>query len=332
MAVIGQDALTLMEIANARGPDGNFLTVAEVLTTMEEFWEGARWTPANGDMVHNWTRRGNEPAGSWSRFNKGVQKSVSSLLPGKDELAMLEDYSYVDERIIKNAAAGQKEAVRSRQDVAFLAGMSKEAISKIFYGNRGTDVDTIWGLSNKASHNAIADTYVYNGGGTETGTTQSSIWLLEWGTEKVTLTHPPANPTSMVESDDLGLQLIEDTDGNPYTAWVTHFYFNVGLSLVAEQAAQRVVNVSAALTSYEETINAAVKAINWLPMSGTNAYMYMNRYQRANFLIEAKDLTNTHYLQPGDDNPWNRRFLTTFLNVPINITEQLVQTEALVTA
>jgi hypothetical protein len=329
MASVSQDALTLMEIANMRGPDGNFLTIAEVLTTMEEFWEGARWINANGDMTHHWSSRGNEPAGTWTRYNKGVQKSLSSTIPGKDELAMLEDYSYVDDRLLRNAAANNKELVRSRQDAAFVAGMSKEAISKIFYGNRSSDVDTITGLANMPGKTALsAANFVYNGGGTATGGVQSSIWAIEWGPQKVTLTHPPGNPTSMVQTEDLGKQLINDSDGNPYTAWVTHFFFVLGISMIDPQAAIRIANVPDS-TTLTIPVNMAVKAVNWLPSTGRDAYLYMNRYARANFLIYAKDLTNVHYL--GSDpnaNPFNRKFITSFMQVPIHVTESLLQTEA----
>ena len=121
-------------------------------------------------------------------------------------------------------------------------------------------------------------------------------------------------------------QLVVDDNGDQYTAWVTHFFFNFGIMIRDPRSVQRICNLIAAATgtgAFDEDL--LIAAVNEFAEDASMAFFYMNRNMRKNMLITAKDKTNVNYTP---DNPFGRRFLTSFMEVPVQIVDQLVQTEA----
>ena len=61
------------------------------------------------------------------------------------------------------------------------------------------------------------------------GSDQSSMWFVGWGPDTVYGIFPKGQRGGL-EQEDLGKQLIFDSGGaNKFTAWVTHYKWNVGI-------------------------------------------------------------------------------------------------------
>jgi hypothetical protein len=325
-AYAATSAFTMMELANRLDPEGNFARIAEVLSQKNQWIETAKWVEANGNTTHTYPKRLSEPAGMWTAINEGVQYSASDTVPVTEDMGMLEDYSRVDDRIIKMSKKASREMIRASEDIAFLAGMSKTATSSFFYANRATEPKKPMGLWNRPDYDAIADANVHNSGGTGGGSVYTSIAVVEWGDDGCGLIYPRNSKTMGIMNEDLGRQLVHDGSGNPYLAWVSHFWYNFGIMVRDPRAVQRICNVIAAASgtgAFDE--DDLIAAINNLEGEGMNAYIYMNKNIRKNMLILAKDKTNVQYTP---DDPFGRKFLTQFMGVMVKIVEQLVQTEA----
>lgn len=319
-------AFTMAELANRLAPDGDFARIAEVLSQKNQWIETAKWVEANGNTTHTFPKRLSEPAGAWTQINEGVQYTASATTPVTEDMGMLEDYSRVDDRIIKIAKKASREQIRSSEDIAFLAGMSKTAVSAFFYANRTTEPKKPMGLWNRPDYNALADDNVINSGGTGGGSVYTSIAVVEWGEDATGLIYPRNSKTMGIMNEDLGRLLVHDGSGNPYLAWVSHFWYNFGIMVRDPRCVQRIANIIAAASgtgAFDE--DDLIEAVNNLPGEGMGAYIYMNKTIRKNMLILAKDKSNVQYTP---DNPFGRKFLTQFMGIEVKRVDQLVQTEA----
>ena len=329
MATLAHTAMTIGDLAKMLDPDGNLAMIAHILEEKNRFFETALWLPGNGETTHRYTRDVDEPTGIHTAINIGVQKSVAIREQKVALIAMLEDYSYVDERLLK--IAPDPVGVRSREDGAFLSGMSKTSVDTIFHGSLITDANAFDGLWNQPDWATLSSDQVINSGGDDATNGNASVAVIEWGDDAAHLIYPKnSNVTPIIEIDDLGQQLVEDASGNPYTAQVSHFFFNYGIAVRNPRNVQRLANVIDATTgSGALDEDNLIAMINELVQEGVGANMYLNRNLRKNLLIVAKDKTNVNYF-PQNAFGGPPRTLTDFMGVPVNIVEQLNNAETVV--
>jgi hypothetical protein len=324
VATLTHTAMTIGDLAKMLDPDGTLAVVADVLMEKNRFFETALWLPGNGETTHRYSRDVDQPAGKHTAINEGVQKSVAIREQKTAKIAMLEDYSYVDERLLR--ISPDPVGVRSREDGAFVAGMSKTAVDTVFHGSETTDPNAFDGLWNQDDWSTLASDQVINSGGDATG--GASVALIEWGDDAAHLIYPKnAAVTPMIEVEDLGQQLVEDASNNPYTCQVSHFFFNYGIAVRDPRNVQRlanVVNLGTGSGALDE--DNLIAMINELVGEGEGSNFYMNRQLRKWLLIIAKDKANVQYM-PSEAFGKPPRMLANFMGVPINVTEKLGFTE-----
>lgn len=331
MATLTPTAMRLSEIARRTDPAGNFMKIAEVLEKRDRLYETAYFKEANGTTTHTFPQRVSEPSGTWTAINTGVQKSTSQTIQVVETMGMLEDYSYVDDRLLR--ISKDRAALRTSEDVAFVGGMGKTASAAFVTADPADDPKKPRGIYARGAYQDLADANVINSGGTGGGSVYSSILLVEWGDDSCHIVYPRDmfGGNGGIDSEDLGKQLVEDASGNPYTAWVTHFMFNMGICIRDDRCVQRICNIiQAASGTGAVDEDDFIYAMDSLPMEGENAVAYMGKRVRSNLKIIAKDSIEIQYMQSdGFTFPGGVRQVARFLGVPLLLLESgMLTTEA----
>jgi hypothetical protein len=326
-----RDQLTLLELAKRTNFDA-LQTIVEVLETTEEWLQDAIWLPANQAMSHVTTQRTSVPAGTWRAINEGVSPEASSTKQIEEGIGILEAYSRVD-KLLAELSSNPNE-FRSGEDKAFIQGLAQELSKVMFnaahsgatltiYGDITEDAARFNGLP--ARLNAMALPTVYDGGANTT-TDDTSIYVVQWGPDKVHMCYPKGSPTMGVVHENLGEQTIDvtTTAGTPLLmqALVSHFKIHAGLVVRDDRCIRRIANIRSTYTSgntmtfassTSEIHHRMIEALNAMPYQGAGAKIYAGLNVKTQMDIFAVDKTNVNYTI---DN-FSGKPVTLFRGVPI---------------
>lgn len=319
MADIVQNQLSLVELAKRSLHADSLLPIAELLHRKNRWMEDAVWVEANKTTSHLFSERTSEPTGTPRELNKGIPIEASGTAQREEPIMMLEAESVIDERLIQLSRNPAK--FRSDEDAAFLSGMGKTIAQTLVYGNRATDPRIITGIAPRL--NALAMPNVHAGGGSAD---RSSLYLVQWGEDKVHLIYPQGSQTMGIRSEDMGRQRILDASGNSYWAWVTRFYFDIGLVIRNPRAIARVANIDVKNATLPAVDDFLIDAIHEMEGDGEGLVIYCNRDMMKVFDKKAKDKSNVNYTI---DTPFGRP-QTYFRTAPIKLMETVVSNEAAV--
>ena len=326
-----RDQLTLGELAK-RTNFGALQAIVEVLLTSEEWMQDAVWIQANQPMSHITTQRTSVPAGTWRAINEGVAPEASSTKQITEGIGILEAYSRVDKLLAE--LSGNPNEFRSGEDKAFIQGLAQELSKVMFneahsgatlttYGDTTIDPARFNGLP--ARLNAQALTNVFDGG-SNTTTDDTSIYIVQWGPDKVHMTYPKGSPTMGVVHENLGEQTIEasGTYAAPklMQALVSHFKIHAGLVVRDDRCIRRIANIRSTYSSGNTMTFASstssihhkmIEALNAMPYSGAGARIYANNNIKTQMDIFAVDKTNVNYT----NSDWGGKMTTMFRGVPV---------------
>ncbi|MEW5725554.1 MAG: major capsid protein [Thermodesulfobacteriota bacterium] len=281
--------LTLIELANRLDPRGNTAVVAEVLTRTNAILKDAPWVEANDVFSHKYTRRLTLPTGSWRQINAGVAKETSRTVPVTEVMGFLESYSEVDKKLVENAP--NQAQFRMTEAKAFIEGMSQTLAAALVYANAATDPEKITGLAPRLD--GLSQDNVLGAGGT--GATLTSIYIVQWGEDKVHLFYPKGSRTMGVVHKDLGEVTLQDALGNNYQGFRDHFEVNVGLAVRDERCIARYGNITTASTAADFDEDHLIELMNRMPQDGEGAAIYCNRYVKTRMEIKLKDKSNVNF-------------------------------------
>ena len=316
LTVRGQ--LTLLELAK-RTANKELLTIAELLNETNEMLDDAVWVEANQLTSHVTTQRTSLPTGHFRSINEGVEGESSSTKQIVEPMGMLEAYSTVDKKLVDIAPNPME--FRSNEDKAFIEGLGQTLQESIIYGNRVDNFKEFDGFSVRSDWDAIADSYVYGAGGTGNDTT--SVWLVQWGVDKVHLIYPKGSQTMGIKRQDLGEQTVYDDSYNPFQAYRSHFMADCGLVVRNPRNVQRIVNIETSGSSNILDDDDLVKALNQMTQRGQGAVIYCNRTILSQLDILAKDRSNVSYTSAEVFG----KQVTLFQGHPVRLVEQILDTE-----
>jgi len=255
MATIGSTFLTLADWAKRLKPGGGIDEIIEVLASSNPILQDAAVLEGNLVTGHRSTQRTTLPTGTWRMLNQGVAGTKGTTEQVDDTCGMLEGLSQIDvDLAILN---GNQAAFRASEDDAFVAGLSAQAATAIFYGNTKLNPEQMHGF---APRYAALGTYVLDGGGSATNT---SVWIITWGPKTCHLIFPKGSKAGLV-SEDLGKQLVPDStlladSGatlNRFLAYVTRFQWKLGLSVRDYRYIARVANINVNLLTGDAATGA----------------------------------------------------------------------------
>jgi len=312
--------LTLIELAK-RADNNDLMTIAEVLTEVNQFYDDALWQPSNQLLSHIITRRNSLPSGEHRKFNAGVSPAASSTTQVVEPIAMLESYSEPDKALADMSP--DKDQFLMNEDTAHIEGMSQTMMDTLMYGNRGTAPEEIDGLAQRLS--TIAQNNVVSCGGS--GSDLTSVFLVQWGINKVHMIYPRNSPTMGVERIFLGEDTATDSNSKKYQIYRTHLKVYYGLAVHDERCIRRLCNIETAGSSNLFDDDLLIEQLNLMPYGRSGLVIYCNATVKSQMDKIAKDKSNVYY---KPDEIFGRP-VTTFQGVPVRQVDAILNTESAIT-
>lgn len=312
---------TLLDIKAMHDPEGNVAKVIDVLSEVNGVMQDAIWMEANDLTSHVITQALSEGAGSAGVINQGVAYEEDRVKQVREQMEIFESYSRIDERLVSKAR--NPEQFRAQKDAMRIRGMAKSWHTRFFYGDQSENPAAVNGLATR--YNDLSMDNVISAGGSGGDTT--SIWLVQWGEDGCHLIYPRGERT-MIEQEDLGRQLISDTNG-VYTALVNHYMINWGLAVADDRAVQRIANIESSGSSNIFDEDDLITAITNLPDPSNleRTRIYVNRTIMAQMQIALKDKTNVWF---DKTDGLSGAPVLTFQGIPVRLVDKLVDTETVV--
>lgn len=336
---------TLLDMVTRTDPNGSIAKIVESLSKKNAIIEDAVAMEGNLPTGHRFTTRNTNPAVSWRRYNDGIVPSKSTTGQFDEVCGMLEGMSYVDCGLAK--LNGNEAAFRASEDSSFLQSMSIEAARALMYASTtGTTPEQIQGLSPRFNLLAgqtgtgapngvgqIVNMLNYDGLAARDTVDASSMWFVCWGSDTAYLIYPKGQNGGF-QSEDLGKQIVDAGSSKKYTAWVTHWMWNLGLCIQDQRQVVRICNWDASLYAAATTANKAIAQKGLIdamiaayyrlydPMAG-RLVIYCNR-TIAELLHRGAMEKATFGLSIGE---YAGKPVTTFLGFPIRIVDALTAIE-----
>ena len=331
MATLGANVLTLMDHAKRTDPDGKIAVIAEMLDQDNAITKDMLMQEANNGSSHQLTVRTGLPSVVWRLLNQGVQPSKSTTAQIEEATGMLEGWSEVDKDLAEKN--GDVNAFRMSEAGPFTEAMTQEMVRTVFYGNSFLDPEQFTGLATRySSLTATIGRNVITGAGS--GSDNTSVWLICWHPQGLFGIFPKGTEMGLVHND-LGLGVIQTGTGiatGRMLGYRERWQWKIGIAVKDWRYAARICNIDVpdlvGESSAADLTKKMILATHKIPnlQRGPCAF-YMNRtvfqmldIQRYN---NVKATSITYKDIDGVAIPH-------FRQIPIRVTDQLVETEATV--
>jgi hypothetical protein len=335
VAVLGYQRLAdVVAQYSSLDPKGAYLEIAKILHRACPLVDILPMVKSNQLMSHVASRETYLPSPGARRFNEYISPTAGHTKPLTEGISMFEDYSEVDKALYDI----QPEPAKWRQDrdQQHIEGFRQKIESGLFYGSTAADGQDILGFAarfkNLATYPNNDSAWKYNVlGGGGTGSALTSIWVFEFGLNKVYATYP-ANLLAGLYAKDLGEQTAQTSSGLMQVLR-THFRWCIGMMIEDERCVQRYANIAttAGANTFDESI--LIDLIGRLPGAGNapGTVIVCNRTINTQINIRATVAkTNAYYTQDEAGDIFGRR-VTRFQGIPILTAEKLLDTETEIT-
>lgn len=334
MATINASLPTLQDLVSRTKPGGGIDQIVEILGQRNAVLQDMPWREGNLTTGHQYTSRKSLPSGTWRRMNEGVAPTKSRTDQVTETCGMLDAMSKVDCALVDlnsggDAASGA--AFRASEDSAFMQGLSNDLETAIFYSSTKTDPEKILGFSPRLDSTTglwggqIVDSQI-----AAAGSDQASMWCIGWGAGYAYGIYPKGT-TAGLTSFDGGKQLTTDSGGtNQFWAYVTSWSWKVGLCIEDARAVVRLANIdtSAIAETGSLLIQDMVKMVAQCRAPGAKKVIYTNQRIATYLNLQALDSTKNSTLKIENIGGEN---VTSFLGIPVRVTDALTNTEAIIT-
>lgn len=330
-AVKPYQALTLIDQAKRTDPKGNMMTIAEVLNETNPVIQDAPWTEANDVWAHKTTRRSYLPGGTWRKLNAGVGISATRTIEVIDGIGMLADYSENDVDLIDSFA----DPMQARMDEARgkIEGLNQTLAYTMFYGSTTANPERFNGMASRMASLATTSN-VRNAGGS--GSDLTSIFIVQWGMDKVHMVYPKGHTEMGIMHQDLDIQTQSTAVGsnanNTAQLQVYRDYFQVKCGMVVrdERCIGRLANIETTGTDNLFDEDDLIILLNRMPNAGRGATLYVNETTLSQMEIALKDKNNVYYM-PNKGEGLAGEPIMYFRGNPVKKCDQIVITESTLT-
>lgn len=320
---------SLLGLGRQLDPDGNSIaTIAEVLDEAQPVFVDAPMIRSNGITYHRITRRTALPAPTWTKINQGITPTRGRVQQVDEEIGTLEARCEIDERLLDIAPDPAK--YRMNENRPFIEGIGQEFGNTFISGSRTSSPEEFDGLATRyASLDASSDYQTVFNNGETTGSTNTSIYLVQWGETTVHLIYPRNSSTIGIVQENMGREQVFESGSTTakFYAWVTRFMLKVGLAVHDVRCVKRIANINSS-RSDAQSLNedVLIEAINEFPMQARNAVGYCNRDVQVQLDILAKDKVNVFYTPDG---PFGRPQMH-FRGIPMHRLDSITSTESII--
>lgn len=335
MATLGVTLPTMLDWAKTRDPDGKTAKIVEMLSQTNSILEDAVVKEGNLQTGERVTIRTGLPTTYYRMINAGTPPSKATTAQVTENAAMLESRSHVD---VKQAnLEGDVSAYRLQMAQAHMEAMAQAQATTFIYGSAANPEEYV-GLANRYNDlsAANADNIIDAGG---TSTDNQSIWLVGWGLNSIYSIFPKGSKAGLVH-EDLGIDDVDDADGNPFRAYKDLFQWDNGLVVADWRYGVRIANIdnsdligltgTQAITASTAIIKLMSRAIDHLP-STTNVkpVFYVNRTTASHLRVMALDTSNSAVMiEPALNQFGNTIQQMSFLGFPVRLVDTLTVAEA----
>lgn len=289
---------SLLDLVNAKEPDGSIGVVAELLNETNEILADIGWMEGNLPTGNRTVIRTGLPAGTWRRLYQGVQPDKSTRMQVTDTCGMHAAYNEVDCDLVD--LEGNAQQFRMDEATATIEGMSQELAKTLFYGNTSIDPEKFDGFAPRYnSLAALNSKNIIDAGGV--GTDNRSIWLIVWGSQSCFGLYPKGT-TGGITVQDKGKTTINNADGSRMEAYQMYFQLKAGLCVKDWRYAVRIANIDFSDLRSDASTGANLpslmfKALEIIPnLSIGTPVFYMAREVRTFFREQLANLTKTSTL------------------------------------
>ncbi len=246
MASTGAEfAISLIDWAKTRDPDGTSAEVAELLSQSNEFIQDLVWQEANGPTNHRVTQRVGLPTVYYRQLGQGTPGSKSEYAQFDEAMSMCDAWSEVDCKTA-NLEADQAR-FRFLEALGFIEAMSQKFATTFFYGDSSQNPTQFMGMSARYSTvntaTAANAQNVIDGGGT--GSVNASMWLLNSGPRSLTGIFPKGSTAGLARHDH-GEQTATMTAGYAQArlrVYQEQFTWDAGIALKDWRWCSRIANI-----------------------------------------------------------------------------------------
>jgi hypothetical protein len=332
MATLSSIHPTLLDLANALGPDDKVAAIIEILNQTNEVLDDFVMIEGNLLTGHQTTARTGIPAPTWRKLYGGVQPTKSTTVKVVDSCGMLENYAEVDKALAD--LNGNTAAFRLSENRPILEGFNQEITQSLFYANEDTEPEAFTGLAPRFNTTVGVENAqnIIKGGGV--GADNTSVWLVVWGENSAHGIYPKGSKGGF-QMNDKGQVTIENIDGvgGRMEAYRTHYRWDCGLTVRDWRYIVRICNIDLSdLTKNAATgadlidlLTQALELVQSLNM-GKPAF-YANRTVKS-FL--RRQITNKVASSTLQMEMVAGKHVMTFDGVPVRRCDALVNNEALV--
>ncbi len=328
MATIGNTNPTYLDVAKRLDPNGKVETIVEMLNEDNEVLNDATLIEGNLPTGHRTTVRTGLPTATWRKLNYGVARSKSQTAQVQDSAGMLEAYAEVDKALAD--LNGNTAAFRISEDRAFLEAMNQEMASTLFYGDTDVNPERFMGLSPRYNSLSAANgVNIISGGGS--GSTNTSIWLINWDPNVAHLFYPKGSQAGW-QHKDLGEETLSDGAGGYYQGYRTHYKWDLGFSLRDWRYVVRIANIDVTALTYNaatgaKLVDLLVQAIEQVKGMRGRTVFYANRTITS--FLRRQIVNASGNVRLSIDEVYGKKSVTVD-GIPIRKTDALLNTEATV--
>lgn len=324
---------TLVDLAKMLAPgDSSLNFCAQTLARKNPIVREVPILEANQLLTHIGSRHLTLPTIGFRAINKGVAITAHREKQITEPMALMEAMSQVDVELTR-LGPGTPEQVRARIDAAHMEAMAQKLASTIFYGSFATDELSFSGFAtrfNSLSTYPNGDsTWYYNVISAGGSSVPTSIYIIEWGADKIHLIYPKGTQAG-IQIKFLGEQLVLDSGGsNRFIAYVTDMAWRCGIFINDERCIQRLANIESTGTSNIFDEDQLITLMNRLPSSGEDPMtrIYCNRTIKTQMEIRLKDKNNVWYTS---ENGLGGVPVLKFRGIPVQVCDAIVNTETAV--
>lgn len=311
---------TLLDLMNQIAPNGNLLTVAEVLQKETPILKDAVWVEANDVVQHIYSRRTSLPKSELLQFNKGVKGNIGTTEQEVSGLSSRGNRPWYDARLVD--LAPNKAEYRSQQSRAVVMGIGQEFDSDILYGNKQANAASFDGIESYVD--SIANDMVVSGG-EGNGDKNTSAYIVAWDVSNGAFMAYPRGSTAGIKYEDKGKRSKDMGDGSVMEVYEDYVEISGGLCVADKHAIGRYCNIDVsnpAADTFDE--NKLIILLNRMPaMLRSKAVIYVSRSLKAAIEIRMNSKENAYYTR---ENVFGEQ-VTMFQGVPVRLDEMISENE-----
>jgi hypothetical protein len=287
-------ALELVKRANSPEP----FHIIELLREVNQMLIDVPAFEANNGTINTSLQRNIRPMGEHRVYNQGIGRRATTTKIVHDRIAILEEYSDVDEDMALNS--GNVAATRQSEAMGIIKGMGLTQANTLIYGS-GAAPEEFSGLMER--YNGLSDPNVVDAksaGGISTNYT--SVYLAAVGRDLFHLIYPKGASGVGVSRIDSGVVFVKDAAGKEYRAYREFFKAQYGLTVRAPDAVKRICNIRSDIPV--DTLLDIILDTRWkMPQGATTYALYANQDILVKIDKAARDKNNVVYYA---EDPWGK--------------------------